>query len=248
MKMQCGDQNLIDDIMEGVPRFCFGPGYDDFDEKYGVVEQLMMECPQGRDFFEEHRPWYEYKPRARTYTELPSFEDKFWIDQKNYDGYDIFEGEWAASGGCDGLIFLWPIDTQHGGPPCVRFANVHPQVLADFQFDWKHMKSVSVGCDCRLVIYDYYEDKIVGTIKNNTGVHIHESWYSQDADFAAGKVAVGAAKGQIKIGDLETCKLLWSGRVQEDSIYGMQADWDLNQVVSASFVAVLFVSTCAAAR
>jgi WD40 repeat protein len=211
-----------------------GEDVENFSEKYGIVEQLMMECPQGLQWWEEHRFWYEHKPTETHIVRELSFEEKFYMEPSDYEKFS-FDGEWGAASCADGAIFLWPLSTDSDGPGPARFANAHPVACTDFVMDWQKMRSVSAGGDCRVTIYDFETNTSVGSVKNNSGVNVSELFLSVDANLDLGSVAVGAARGYLKIGDIETGKMVIAKQIHKDSIYGVSADFKSNLVVTSSW-------------
>ena len=135
------------------------------------------------------------------------------------------------------MIFLWPLDEEDDNPSpgVVRCGFAHPAVCTDYIIDWMNMRTMSVGFDCRVVLFDLEKDKMYGHIKNDGGTEIQDAFLCIDGDFDLGKVAVGTCGGLVKIADLEAGKIVYHLKGHWDDVYSVKCDWNKNQCVSGAW-------------
>mmetsp|Transcript_107981 Transcript_107981/g.262287 ORF Transcript_107981/g.262287 Transcript_107981/m.262287 type:complete len:367 (-) Transcript_107981:185-1285(-) len=142
---------------------------------------------------------------------------------------------WATASSCDSMIFVWPVEHESSSPPCVRVLHPHKDVVTDYVMDWENMVSISCGLDCMISVTSVELEKKIASIRNDSGFQINQAFLSIDGDASAGKVVVGDGSGALKVADLDAGKILFKMKGHSQSVYGVRADWDRNQVVSCSW-------------
>lgn len=163
-----------------------------------------------------------------------TYNEKWGIHPEDWKFFSK-EGIWVTATGCDGMMFLWPVDHPSATPPAVRCGQPHFQICTSHVTDWDRMMTVSCGGDCRIQIYDMKTSKTVGSIKNNSKVDVSECFLSIAADLEVNKVCVGTAGAMVKVADIESKKIFLVMKGPLDDIYDVKVDWDLNQVVAGSW-------------
>jgi len=213
--------------------------YRFFDWRYGDVDQMMLECHQGRRFLSEkstHEKWLcdQYDLTGPLHEAIYTFEYKWDIPKADYDDFDKYdqENKWLAATSADGFMFLFPMIEGDRAPPCVRCKLVHSMPCTDFVVDWKHMRTISCGLDNKCVLLDLEKDEVLQTIRDG---HAEQQFICVDGNCDAGKLAVGANLGWCKVADIETNTMLMSLVGHTDHVRQVNADWDQNLVVTASW-------------
>lgn len=258
-KFELTDPDEIESILSHSANLQKDPEVTEFVGKYGTPELLIWECTQGLALIHELRPdlFEEKKEPDAIPTEdhQLTHAEKWAIPRADFENFSSTEGTWCASSGCDGMVFLWPVDRPLQNPPprndlhydpstldegvtspgVVRICESHVRECTDFCVDWEQMVTMSVGGDCRVVFYDMVTNKKAGIIKNDKGLDGSEAFLSLDADAKLGKVVIGTAEGRIKIGDLERGKVVQVLKGHTDDVYDVKADWDANTIVSISW-------------
>lgn len=211
------------------------PDVLNFAIRYGDLED-HWDCEEGKVFVKSHIEWPIFKKaKDQIQDALPAtFEAQWSIKEEDYALYSS-EGRWATASSCDGMIFLWPIDTPSADPPCVRCVQAHFEICTDHVTDWRRMMTVSVGGDNHAVISDLQANRPVSKIKNDTGLTIHEQFLTCDADLDEAKVVIGAVEGQVKVADVQKAKIYQHLKGHEDSVRDIRADFPNNQVVTTSW-------------
>jgi len=206
-----------------------------FEQRYGMPDTLLEDCWQGREFLKQH-PEFVVRQTGTTHhstsTQL-TFAEKWSIPNRDHALFS-HEGQWATAASNDGFVFLWPVSHPALSPPCVRACCCHPMPCADFVIDWSRMMTISCGHECRIVVCDLEKAEIVAVVKSNRGT-ADNFFLSVDGDLTAGKACVGTGSGPVKIGDLETSKIVLTMKSHDEPVYGVKADWDRNQIVSGAW-------------
>lgn len=236
------DHDEIEAILDAVAALKFRPEdaqFADLVNRFGDPDSLMRECAQGRQWLESHQSWQKPRPiwRDPDYPHIAhSYEAKWGVPPEDHAKFST-EGLWACAGGCDGMLFLWPFDPDDDTwqPGVVRCGMVHAAVCTDFIIDWETMRTMSCGLDCRVVLHNFETNRNVGKVNNNSGVDIQNAFLCLDGDFDLGRVAVGTAGGRIKMGDVETGKIVSHLKGHTDDVYSVKCDWNRNQCVSGAW-------------
>lgn len=221
-----------------------------FRSRYGDP-LASLDCPKAKKWIEERPDLFAWMAAHQAQAEDAgtqeagedgqlTFQQKWGIDKQTLEKFST-DGMWASAASCDGGIFLWPLDLEEQPPGetkkpvCVRANMCHAGVATDFVVDWSTNEVWSTGDDCRAVIFDSANMKIGSTIKNNGGVDVGQDFLSIDCDAVMGKAAIGTADGPLKVGSRERGKVLQVCKGHTDHIFGVRAEWDLNQVVTGSW-------------
>jgi WD40 repeat protein len=246
------DEDEMEAILAASAKLKNRPELTNFVKRYGDPDTLIYESVEGQQWVKDHAGTFaEYDPSQRNVDTSQkdsvddismSFVDKWKIQQEDFDNFSSTDGMWASASSCDGMVFLWPLDRplenaadNNFSPGCVRAAYCHPMICTDYSFDFEQMVSMSCGGDCRVVYYSMENNKIISTVKNDKGVDIKNAFYCIDGDCVAGKVAVGAAHGVVKIGDQERGKMVQILKGHLDDIYDIKANWDENMVITGAW-------------
>mmetsp|Transcript_113945 Transcript_113945/g.322591 ORF Transcript_113945/g.322591 Transcript_113945/m.322591 type:complete len:481 (-) Transcript_113945:49-1491(-) len=166
-----------------------------------------------------------------------SYADKWGVGEHDR-GLFGKDGIWLTACGCDNFLFLWPADHPDPCPPCVRCVQPHINVCTDSCTDFGRMQAVTVGLDCKVVVTDLEAGKKMVACRTDLKMDPENGFLSVDADFDAGKCAVGTAGkkgGLVKVFDLQAQRQFVSLKGARDDVYSVKADFDLNQVVAGSW-------------
>lgn len=141
----------------------------------------------------------------------------------------------ASASGCDGVIFLWPIEDENAVPPCARSCVAHFDVCTDHVVDWDHLTCLSVGADLNLAVSDLSTGKVRCRIKCHEGSEAAAGrLLCVDGDVSAGR-AVAGTELHANVVDLEAQQVLLRLHGHLDDVVSVQAAWARNQVVSISW-------------
>ncbi|CAE8622565.1 unnamed protein product, partial [Polarella glacialis] len=238
---QITDEREKEVILKASAEVCRDESIRFFKARYGDVDQYLNDCVKGRRLYSEKhgQEWFRNLQdlEAPRESEIKEFDEKWAVLPEDFALFDS-HNDWAAAVGCDGFVFLWPVDEESEAPPCVRCRLLHSQVVTDLVVDWTRMVSVTCGGDSKLQICDLGKNKIIGTVKE---VSEDQSYISLDADLAVQKAAVGTNFGPIKVCDLATEKVVMALKGHKDWVTTTRADWDANQIVSCSWDSFIHV-------
>lgn len=130
-------------------------------------------------------------------------------------------------------------------PGCVRRVNhsregIETDTALYHVTDYERMKVVCVGEDCHVRLFDFDTQEVEVVIKNNDyqQPHLvnvnHQMFYCLDADLLPGKAVIGTKDSKLKLGDLETGKLVGTFPSHDAWVTDVKANFEDNLVFSGS--------------